>query len=32
MLLRYAGFTKSQSYDAGFQAWAGNPDLPLVKP
>ena len=32
MLLRYAGFTKSQSYDSGFQAWAGNPDLPLVKP
>lgn len=30
MLLRYAGFQKSQSYDAGFQAWAGNPDLPLV--
>lgn len=32
MLLRYAGFHKSQSYDAGFQAWAGDPDLPLVKP
>ncbi len=32
MLLRYAGFHKSQSYDAGFQAWAGNPDLPIVKP
>ena len=32
MLLRYSGFVKSQSYDEGFQAWAGNPDLPLVKP
>lgn len=32
MLLRYAGYTKSQNYDEGFQAWAGNPDLPLVKP
>ncbi|MDO5114753.1 MAG: rhodanese-like domain-containing protein [Synergistaceae bacterium] len=32
MLLRYAGFLKSQNYDAGFQAWAGNPELPLVKP
>ncbi|WP_455596236.1 rhodanese-like domain-containing protein [Cloacibacillus porcorum] len=32
MLLRYSGFVKSQSYDEGFQAWAGNPELPLVKP
>ncbi|MPN27599.1 Thiosulfate sulfurtransferase [bioreactor metagenome] len=32
MLLRYSGFTKSQSYDEGFQAWAGDPELPLVKP
>ncbi|MDD4160725.1 MAG: rhodanese-like domain-containing protein [Synergistaceae bacterium] len=31
MALRYAGFHKSQCYDEGFQAWAGNPDLPLVK-
>ncbi|MCC8059180.1 rhodanese-like domain-containing protein [Cloacibacillus sp.] len=32
MLLRYSGFVKSQNYDEGFQAWAGNPELPLVKP
>lgn len=32
MLLRGCGFKKSQSYDAGFQAWAGNPELPLIKP
>lgn len=32
MLLRYSGFVKSQSYDEGFQAWAGDPELPLVKP
>ncbi|MEG1603903.1 MAG: rhodanese-like domain-containing protein [Cloacibacillus sp.] len=32
MVLRLCGFTKSQNYDEGFQAWAGNPELPLVKP
>ena len=32
MLLRSSCFVKSQSYDEGFQAWAGNPELPLVKP
>ncbi|MDO4987772.1 MAG: rhodanese-like domain-containing protein [Synergistes sp.] len=32
MVLRVCGFTKTQNYDSGFQAWAGNPDLPLVKP
>ena len=31
MALRYAGFHKSQCYDEGFQAWAGNPELPLDK-
>ncbi|NLD06476.1 MAG: sulfurtransferase, partial [Synergistaceae bacterium] len=31
MALRYAGFQKSQCYDEGFQAWAGNPELPLDK-
>lgn len=31
MALRYAGFDKSQCYDEGFQAWAGNPELPLDK-
>mgnify|MGYP000912416570 CR=1 FL=1 len=31
MALRYAGFHKSQCYDEGFQAWAGNPQLPLEK-
>ncbi len=30
MCLRSAGYTKSRNYDAGFQAWAGNPDLPIV--
>lgn len=30
MVLRYAGFLKSRSYDAGFQAWAGDPELPIV--
>lgn len=29
--LRYAGFPKSQCYDEGFQAWAGDPELPLDK-
>ncbi len=29
MALRYAGYHKSQCYDEGFQAWAGNPKLPL---
>ena len=29
MALRYAGFHKSQCYDEGFQAWAGNSELPL---
>lgn len=29
MALRYAGFQKSQCYDEGFQAWAGNSELPL---
>ena len=29
--LRYAGFHKSQCYDEGFQAWAGDPELPLDK-
>jgi len=29
MALRYAGFHKSQCYDEGFQAWAGNAELPL---
>lgn len=32
MLLRTAGFRKSLNYDAGFQAWAGDPELPIVKP
>ncbi len=32
MLLRAAGFRKSLNYDAGFQAWAGDPELPIVKP
>ncbi|MGD9666622.1 MAG: rhodanese-like domain-containing protein [Synergistaceae bacterium] len=31
MALRYAGFHKSQCYDEGFQAWAGNSELPLDK-
>ena len=31
MVLRYAGYTKSQCYDEGFQAWAGKADLPLEK-
>lgn len=30
--LRFAGFNKSQCYDEGFQAWAGDPELPLEKP
>lgn len=29
MLLRYAGFGKSQCYDEGFQAWAGDASLPI---
>ena len=32
MMLRYANFLKSANYDEGFQAWAGNAELPLVKP
>ena len=32
MVLRLADYTKSLNYDAGFQAWAGNAELPLVKP
>ncbi|MCF0247072.1 MAG: hypothetical protein HUJ86_00515 [Synergistes sp.] len=32
MILRCAEYLNSQNYDAGFQAWAGNPDLPIVKP
>ena len=32
MALRYSGFLKSMNYDSGFQAWAGNEELPLVKP
>ena len=31
MVLRYAGFHKTQCYDEGFQAWAGRADLPLEK-
>lgn len=31
MVLRYAGYTKSQCYDEGFQAWAGKAELPLEK-
>jgi len=31
MALRYAGYHKSQCYDEGFQAWAGDSSLPLVK-
>ena len=31
MVLRHAGFHKSQCYDEGFQAWAGKSDLPLEK-
>ena len=31
MALRYAGFHKSQCYDEGFQAWAGNAELPLER-
>ncbi|MCE5202282.1 MAG: sulfurtransferase [Synergistaceae bacterium] len=31
MVLRYAGYHKSRCYDEGFQAWAGNPKLPLEK-
>ena len=31
MALRYAGFHKSQCYDEGFQAWAGNSELPLER-
>lgn len=32
MLLRASGFKKCLNYDAGFQAWAGDPELPIVKP
>lgn len=32
MVLRYCDFLKSANYDAGFQAWAGDPSLPLIKP
>ena len=31
MVLRHAGFHKTQCYDEGFQAWAGKADLPLEK-
>jgi len=31
MVLRYAGFSKSQCYDEGFQAWAGDSSLPIEK-
>ena len=31
MALRYAGFSKSQCYDEGFQAWAGDASLPIEK-
>lgn len=31
MAIRYAGYHKSQCYDAGFQAWAGDSALPIVK-
>lgn len=31
MGLRYAGFAKVRCYDQGFQAWAGQPDLPMEK-
>jgi len=29
MALRYAGFPKSRSYDQGYQAWAGDPNLEI---
>ena len=29
MVLRYAGYSKAMCYDEGFQAWAGQKDLPL---
>ncbi|NLV81647.1 MAG: sulfurtransferase [Synergistaceae bacterium] len=32
MVLRYAsGYNKTQCYDEGFQAWAGDPTLPIEK-
>lgn len=32
MILRYTGFLKSRCYDEGYQAWAGEPDLPVEVP
>jgi 3-mercaptopyruvate sulfurtransferase SseA len=32
MVLRYTGFLKSRCYDEGYQAWAGEPELPIELP